>query len=350
MTQFKNSLSLFSITLIVLLCKVFDSKAQDFSYVYIQGDKKTPIYTKVEGVMMPRYGKNYALLARLAPGPMNVEILFQQNEYPPIQFNILVPENGKRAFVLQKKGEAFSLYDVEQNFYLNTNNDITEDHIPTTLNNADIAIKNPIESNLEVTVEAAKEEIKIDTTTPNISSNEPVNVDVPFTSKVTDSVSISKKTETAIVTEVPATDSSKPKFISNIIFDNSTTSSTDAPTNNTPLTETAAEAKESTTPTIVNSDCNSPIPPSNFARLYNSINTKRTENEQLGLILESTKQYCFSTQQCQRMIEKLESDIAKFTAIKSLYPKTTDQSNFVQLEELLTNTEWKEYFRELVQH
>ncbi|MCC6185867.1 MAG: hypothetical protein IT256_01800, partial [Chitinophagaceae bacterium] len=72
-----------------LLLQNSNIQAQGFSYVLIQGDKKTPIYTKVEGVMMPRYGKNYALLSRLAPGPLNLEILFQQNEYPPLQFNIL---------------------------------------------------------------------------------------------------------------------------------------------------------------------------------------------------------------------------------------------------------------------
>lgn len=71
-------------------------QAQGFSYIYIQGDKKTPIYTRVEGVMMPRYGKNYALLSRLAPGPLAVEVLFQQNEFPPLTFNIMVPESGKR--------------------------------------------------------------------------------------------------------------------------------------------------------------------------------------------------------------------------------------------------------------
>ncbi|MBL7711711.1 MAG: hypothetical protein JNL13_04575, partial [Chitinophagaceae bacterium] len=90
--------------LLALQLLALPAQAQGFSYIYIQGDKKTPIYTRVEGTMMPRYGKNYALLSRLAPGPLAVEVLFQQNEFPPLTFNIMVPESGKRAFVLNNKG------------------------------------------------------------------------------------------------------------------------------------------------------------------------------------------------------------------------------------------------------
>jgi hypothetical protein len=49
------------------------------------------------------------------------------------------------------------------------------------------------------------------------------------------------------------------------------------------------------------------------------------------------------------MVSNLESDIAKFTAIKSLYPKTTDQSNFSSLSILLNDEEWKSYFNALIQ-
>ena len=70
--------------------------AQPYTYVYIQGDKQTPFYEKQEGEMLPRFGKNYFIISELNPGVMNIELLFQQNLYPPQKFAINVPENGFR--------------------------------------------------------------------------------------------------------------------------------------------------------------------------------------------------------------------------------------------------------------
>jgi len=92
--------------------------AQPFSYVYIQGDKDTPFYVKMEGKMMPRYGKNYCILSELSPGPIHIEILFQQNILPAQKFTVNVPENGYRGLLLDKKDNAFVLYDLVQKKYL----------------------------------------------------------------------------------------------------------------------------------------------------------------------------------------------------------------------------------------
>lgn len=92
--------------------------AQPFSYVYIQGDKETPFYVKLEGKMMPRYGKNYCILSELSGGPIHIEILFQQNVFPAQKFTINVPENGYRGFLLTKQGGSFALYDIQQKKYL----------------------------------------------------------------------------------------------------------------------------------------------------------------------------------------------------------------------------------------
>jgi hypothetical protein len=342
----------------------FYAKAQGFSYVYIQGDKKTPIYTKVEGVMMPRLGKNYALLSRLAPGPLNLEILFQQNEFPPIQFNILVPENSKRAFVLQNKEGIFSLYDIEQNFYLKPNNDISDDHLPTIITNNNIALE---KNNEEKSVDSnnripsiIKTEKPIDTEV--IASVNPTKID--SLKKLDDPISpienIEKNTpainpdSTSIASSV---DSNKLKFIENIIFDNETNKLKDELSTNineqkkdSSLIIDPAIERESTPPAILNSDCTSQISALNFLKLNNSISAKKTENEKLGLIIEAAKQNCFNTQQVQKMLTQLESDLAKFTAIKKLYPKTTDQANFPSLEALFVESEWKDHFKELLQN
>ena len=91
---------------------------QPFSYVYIQGDKQTPFYVKINGQMLPRYGKNYNIISELSPGTIEIEILFQQKIYPSQKFTIDVPQNGSRAFLLNKQDKTFALYDLKQKKYV----------------------------------------------------------------------------------------------------------------------------------------------------------------------------------------------------------------------------------------
>ncbi len=112
-------------TVIVFCALVFASEvgAQPFSYVYIQGDKDVPFYVKLEGQMMPRYGKNYCILSELSPGPKHIEILFQQRVQPSQKFTINVPENGYRGLLLAKQDTEYVLYDLLQKKYLGPNGD-----------------------------------------------------------------------------------------------------------------------------------------------------------------------------------------------------------------------------------
>lgn len=118
------------LTLTLALLALFSGNsalAQRFSYVYLQGDKQTPIYVKLEGEMLPRYGQNYALISRLAPGAINVEVLFQQNKFPSQKFTILVPEDGQRSLLLTQRPEGWALYDLRQGFYIPAGNIASED-------------------------------------------------------------------------------------------------------------------------------------------------------------------------------------------------------------------------------
>lgn len=303
---------------VFLLVKTTTVKAQGFSYVYIQGDKKIPIYAKLEGVMLPRYGKNYALISRLAPGPMNVEILFQQNEYPAVQFNILVPENSKRGFVLTKKENEFYLYDVEQNFYLKPNNDIGEDHLPNSISNEQLAIDTKVENK---TTEVKEENKTTD-----------VIVAVKEVENTPDTIAITATKEPEVVVE-----NKDPQFIGDITFDNENSTTTD-----TLKTETR------NTTAATNTKCSKTIEYLPYIRLQNSINARKTEDEKLGLILAAAQSDCFKMEQTKELVEKLESDLARFSALKELYPKTIDQSEFSNLESLLTTDDWKSFFKDLV--
>jgi hypothetical protein len=108
----------------------FFARAQQFSYVYIQGDKETPIYVKLEDEMQARYGQNYCIIPRLAPGIIHLQVLFQQNKFPPQNFTVVVPEHGQRSFLVTKKDDAFALYDLRQGFYLRAGNEASEDRLP----------------------------------------------------------------------------------------------------------------------------------------------------------------------------------------------------------------------------
>ena len=112
---------------LLLLGNYLPAVAQGFSYVYIQGDGETPVYVKLEGEMQPRYGTNYSILSRLAPGNINIEILFQQNKFPAQKFALKVPEGGARSLLLVKKDNIFLLYDLRQNFYIPEGNVAADD-------------------------------------------------------------------------------------------------------------------------------------------------------------------------------------------------------------------------------
>jgi hypothetical protein len=94
---------------------------QPLSYIYIQGDKNVPFYVKMEGKMQPRYGKNHCIISELRPGPIQIEVLFQQRVLPSQKFTIQVPENGYRGLLLNKQADTFALYDLQQKKYLGPN-------------------------------------------------------------------------------------------------------------------------------------------------------------------------------------------------------------------------------------
>ncbi len=125
------------LTFLVLLSCATLTLAQQFSYVYIQGDKETPIYVKLEGEMQPRYGQHYSILPRLAPGVINVEILFQQNKFLPQKFALLVPEGSQRSFLLTQRPDGWALFDLQQKFYIPAGNIASQDRYNAPDRNAE---------------------------------------------------------------------------------------------------------------------------------------------------------------------------------------------------------------------
>lgn len=320
------------------------ASAAEFSYVFIQGDKKTPIYTKVEGVMMPRYGKNYALLAPLAPGPMNLEILFQQNEHPPLHFRILVPENGKRAFLLSRKEGKFALYDIQQNFYLQDDNAFEDDHMPAVLTNKELAA---VSKTLKDTVAATDATQKTSVAEVGAETQPVTETAKQAPELITDStVSTDKTIDAALAsgTTVADTTNKQPEFIEGITFDNDHSDKINIGTSTTPAVDTVTKATQTTSAAVINSDCKSALASEKYFRIRGEMRLMPGEDQRLGAIEEAVKQHCFSTKQAGELTNLLSSDIAKLSALKSFYPKITDQSEFASLASLIKDTDTRNYF------
>ncbi|MGC4056659.1 MAG: DUF4476 domain-containing protein [Chitinophagaceae bacterium] len=314
-----KAIRIFLFSLLLLQARIV--AAEQFSYIFIQGDKKTPIYTKVEGVMMPRYGKNYALLAPLAPGPINIEILFQQNEHPPLNFRILVPENGKRAFLLSSKDGKYALYDLEQNFYLQSDNSFEEDHMPAVVTNQTMAVN---------AAETPKREVP---------ATEKTNVKTPDSEKLYEPEANEGNNQNNTAAVPQPSGKQAPRFIENITFNN------EQATGGTIAKATDETGNGATTGgTVTNSDCAGVIGDERFIRLRTDLNLVTNEDQRLGIIQGAIKNNCFSTRQAAELTELLSSDVAKLSALKAFYPKIRDQAEFPSLASLITDEDVKSYF------
>ena len=308
------------------------ARSQQFSYVYIQGDKQTPFYVKLEGEMQPRYGKNYSIISQLAPGAINIEVLFQQNIYPPQHFAIRVPEDGSRAFMLTKKGSSFSLFDLQQQFYLAAGNNAADDHIPT-YNPGD----NYVATNSNATYHQETTNNYSNTTTTRPVNTAPVNKPQNNTTYNNSSTSTRQ------------TNNKEPQFIENVELNNERTiqpNTEPIATNTEPETNTEMAVPEAAAPKrsfAINSDCPQAVPDGAFQDIYNKMNGK-TDKTRLKYLLGKLD-YCYTTSQLRILAKGLNNDPERYAFLKQAYPHATDQGNFAALENLLTTREWKDYFR-----
>ncbi len=322
---------LWNISLLLLLSAAWlQSVANGFSYIYIQGDKQVPFYIKFEDQMLPRYGKNYNIIPQLAPGAVNIQVLFQQNMYPAQRFTIVVPEDGFRGFLLLQKNGSFALYDIHQQFYLYPGNKAEDDRVP--------------QANSYVYRNA--------TTAPVQTTAQPVP-------------KVQQRTNAT------ARNNREPRFIGNIELNNERTVrntppeqqqqpvaeqsgyvKTDEP-DEAPVSEETGndnnnivEPVPATPPSgtyVTNSDCPSAMNEAEFEDLYSKSQAK-AEKQKLKFLL-TKMDACYTSNQARMIAESLNNDPEKYTFLKRVYPRVTDQYNFPPLENLLSTQEWKSYFR-----
>ena len=306
---------------LLLMAAFIKVEADGLSYIYIQGDKQTPFYVKLEGEMQPRYGKNYCIIPKLAPGTVNIEILFQQNEFPPEKFTITVPENGFRGFMLIKKGDAFSLYDLQQAFYLPPGNSINDDVAP--------AFKQPVAA-----IEPVAAPVVVNTK-PKTNPVTPPKTIKPKPAAVTKSKPVQPKPEPVVA------ENNEPKFINNIELNNERSFTNDSANQKTE--PVVAANSNSAKADVMNSDCPKPMVRSDYESLLKKARNK-SDNNRLKFLLEHTGE-CYSSIQVRALTRTLTKDAERYAFLKEVYPHVTDQSNFPMLESTLISKEWKEYFR-----
>ncbi len=319
----------------ILLSFVNQLRAQRFSYIYIQGDKLTPFYVKMDGEMQPRYGKNYCILPKLEAGTIKLEVLFQQNAYPAQQFTILVPESGSRAFLLTKRESSFSLYDLQQQFYLSAGNTAEDDHL-----SALPVIKNSASAMVDTL--AAK---NIPDALP-IQNKPAETVSSDNTSEQKNTEAVESRIKPSKVVGVPIdSDNREPKFL-NITLANNHAQPAIVPDSTTSVTDTVFTQKKPLDGTFRNSDCPQPLPDKDFERIYKTM-IKQTADEDRVAYLNSQLDNCYQTWQARTLGSMLAEDAARYTFLKNIYPHITDQQAFPLLDDMLRSDVWKAQFLQL---
>lgn len=315
-----------NILLLALLCAGwFSSLAGGFSYVYIQGDRQVPFYIKFEDQMLPRYGKNYNIIPQLAPGAVNIQVLFQQNMYPAQRFTIVVPEDGFRGFLLLQKNGSFALYDIHQQFYLYPGNKAEDDRVPQA--NAYVYTNTPAVQQQTSGVQARNVTAPqtFNNREPRFIGNIELNNERAIYNAPTprqEQPVVEQHSNT--VNEQPAFEKPQQEETGSIYNDNTTT-------------EPAAGTF------VTNSDCPSAIDNAAFEALFEKTQAKQ-EKQKLKFLLTQMDN-CYTSNQARILAESLGNDPEKYTLLKRIFPRVTDQYNFPALENLLSTQEWKGYFR-----
>lgn len=319
-----------------LMLAAFSAAAKErFSYLYIQGDKQTPFYLKLDGAMQPRYGKNYCILPQLAPGPLTIEILFQQNVFPPEKFTVLIPDGGSRGFLLVNKDGAYSLYDLQQGFYLQPGNAESDDHLPAVNVPAAIAAEPPVATAQEI---KEKEPPLLEAKRRSESSiTKPLHKSARPAKKASGSHHGGKSSSPAFISDIelghqdgiaaPDVQRAQPA-------DQQPSAASDSPSRNVPAA-------------IVNSDCPAAMSSEAFSKIFSGMSVKSGDEDRLAYILGQMDK-CYQSWQARALAQMLSTEAARFTLLKHIYSRISDQAEFPLLDDLFSTGPWKDAFNKMV--
>ncbi|PSK92523.1 DUF4476 domain-containing protein [Taibaiella chishuiensis] len=355
------------IGLCLLLVTSF-ARGNNYSYIYIEGDKQTPFYVKMEGQMLPRLGKNYCIIPNLDAGVMNIEILFQQNSYPAQKFALNIPAAGRRGFVLQKVNDRqFALYDLQQGNYIVSGNKPEEDKLPEN-NDAAVVVDNTADVKGEpVTAATDPEDLPAFTPAKNkkktpaakqAKSEEQQQADSRFISDLELNTGkgqpVAKTVEAVPAFEGQTTPAPAPKKKKKpkrevdpdlpAIRDEED-GQDHRVTADKPKAAPVAEEPAG----IPNSDCRTAMSNDEFENFALKILDEDADDDaKIKILTKNKKKNCFSTEQVRILANNLVTQSGRYDVVKMLYPQTSDQANYGKLESLFKTNFLKEKFRAII--
>lgn len=379
------------ILIVILLCIAGMAQAQRFSYVYIQGDKQLPFYVRLDGEMLPRYSKNYYILPQLAAGSLKIEILFQQNEHPPLPFTIQVPDDGFRGFLLTRQDNTFALFDIAQRFYLMPGSG-GEDRLPEPVvqsvattgasrsrqSPAATAPTTPAAPVFMEDIELSPRQPDIpwqpDMTTEPVSDPPPAMVVDPETiaaekayyavqeHQTTDEEEADNNAWVAEEPETPATTQQQIPVDPEVVeaekayFRQLQQQGVDIaqhPASTEEIYEPEDDPEPILTaemPAILNSDCPEPLAEREYEQLFNNTRSRKGDDKRVVYLVRMTTGRCFTTRQVFLLARQLQAESMRYSFLKKAYPRVVDQQHFPMLDDALFKTlEWKSYFRLIYQ-
>jgi hypothetical protein len=100
------------------------TKAQNYSYLYIESNNKNPFYIAIDSNRYQRHFNTLQIVPELIEGPMMLSIQLQNQPKETYNFYIQMPPASHRSFLLEKNQEnQWILFDLERNYSIHANKD-----------------------------------------------------------------------------------------------------------------------------------------------------------------------------------------------------------------------------------
>lgn len=347
----------------ILACIVFSffwatAFSANYAYIYIEGDKQTPFYVKIEGQMQPRLGKNYCIIPNLAAGVTHLEILFQQNAYPAQKFSVNVPEGGGRGFLLQKVNDRqFALYDMQQGHYLVSGNKPEEDQVQEPAVPVAVAATTAPQESGELPAFGSKPKKQKEK-----RGKEPVEEEEPKASQpedrfiggielnTDDNHAATPLPEFNAPKPAPKTTKKKQKApAKKEQRESSLAAINDEGELSEELSGTPPPAPERRVdPEMPNTDCKTPMSSDDFENFALKILDKSDDDARIKVLKRNKGKLCFTTEQVRIIANNLDTQSGRYEVVKMLYAQTSDQGNYYKLEGLFKTNYLKSKFKEII--
>lgn len=333
----------------------FNVLAQDRNdaVVYIQSDKETPIYVKMEGQMMERFSKNYVIMNGLASGPLHLEVLFQQSQYPAQKFILNVAPSAQRSLILQKVSDKkFALYDLNYGIYLQEGNKVEDDidlsNIPAVAanNNSTISQSTKEQENTIPTFKAEekKEADRLAKETAKRNAKEEkkkkeAEETIPSFETTKNETNEEPKLSRAERKRIEAAEKEKQAEQERFLNFEIDKKEQEIKTENRRKANTASAHSAS---------CTEPASESEFNSFASVVNASDDEELKLSAVKKNGSKYCFSTDQVRLIAMGFESQSSRYEVARSLKSYVVDKDKYGNLSVLFNTNYLKDRFKKEV--